>query len=179
MAGADQAFYRGDDRIIGGVCSGLAAGLRVDAVWIRVVFVVLAFVQGIGVLIYIVLWLVMPDRSREAAPRSAMDSMADDVRRVGRDIQGQLRSLFGPSPAAGAARPSSEPVTPPPPPPPSPPPVQGSANHQQIGLGVVLVVVGIVFLAANTGVVAWTLVWPAGLIAVGVVLFLRTLERRA
>lgn len=48
------------DRVIAGVCGGLAEHLRVDATLVRVVFVVLAFFGGSGLILYLVLWLVMP-----------------------------------------------------------------------------------------------------------------------
>ena len=44
----EQSFYRGSDRILGGVCSGLAAGFHVDALWVRIAFVLLAFLQRRG-----------------------------------------------------------------------------------------------------------------------------------
>src|SRR5690349_16193781 len=59
--GTGGRWYRGSDRILGGVCSGLAAGLRIDPLWVRVAFVLLALVQGIGILIYVVLWFVIPE----------------------------------------------------------------------------------------------------------------------
>jgi len=62
MQAGQQPFYRGSDRIVGGVCSGLAAGFHIDPLWVRLAFVLLAFVQGIGLFIYIVLWLVMPEK---------------------------------------------------------------------------------------------------------------------
>jgi phage shock protein PspC (stress-responsive transcriptional regulator) len=51
-----------DNRWFGGVCSGLAHRLGVDPVLIRATAVVLAFVGGLGLTAYVVLWLVMPDR---------------------------------------------------------------------------------------------------------------------
>jgi phage shock protein PspC (stress-responsive transcriptional regulator) len=45
------------DRILGGVAARLADRLDVDAVWIRIAFVLLALVSGIGVLLYAALWL--------------------------------------------------------------------------------------------------------------------------
>jgi phage shock protein PspC (stress-responsive transcriptional regulator) len=49
-----------NDRVIAGVASGLGAHLEVDPVWIRLAFVVLAFVGGLGVLLYIVGCIAMP-----------------------------------------------------------------------------------------------------------------------
>ena len=48
------------DRKIGGVCGGLGEFFGLDPLLFRVVFVVLAFVGGLGILLYVVLWLVIP-----------------------------------------------------------------------------------------------------------------------
>jgi len=48
------------DRVVAGVASGLAAHMEVDPVWIRLAFVVLTFIGGLGILLYIVGWVVMP-----------------------------------------------------------------------------------------------------------------------
>jgi phage shock protein PspC (stress-responsive transcriptional regulator) len=48
------------DRKIGGVCGGLGEFLELDPLLFRVAFVVLAFVGGLGILLYAVLWLVVP-----------------------------------------------------------------------------------------------------------------------
>lgn len=50
-----------NDKILGGVCSGIAHYLKIDPAIIRILFVVLAFgAFGTGLLIYIILWLVLP-----------------------------------------------------------------------------------------------------------------------
>ncbi|MFC2130845.1 PspC domain-containing protein [Bacteroidota bacterium] len=48
------------DRMIAGVCGGIAEYFDVDPVIIRVLFVVLTIGPGIGLLAYIVLWIVVP-----------------------------------------------------------------------------------------------------------------------
>lgn len=48
------------DKKISGVCSGLAHYLRVDPVFVRLSFIALAPASGLGVILYLVLWLVMP-----------------------------------------------------------------------------------------------------------------------
>jgi phage shock protein PspC (stress-responsive transcriptional regulator) len=175
----EQAFYRGNDRIIGGVCSGLAAGFHINALWVRIAFVLLAFLQGIGLFIYIVLWLVMPERIEgEAGPRSGFESMAADLRRVSRELQAQFGGLVGsrraapPADQGGAAASTatSESVA-------SPVPV-GARRNQSLLLGVVLVVLGAILFGANTGLVSWNVMWPAAVIVIGVVLLVRTLERK-
>jgi phage shock protein PspC (stress-responsive transcriptional regulator) len=49
-----------NNRVIAGVCSGLAEYFTIDPILIRLAFVVLAFAGGASLLAYIVLWIVMP-----------------------------------------------------------------------------------------------------------------------
>ena len=57
-----RKLYRNtDDKVFGGVASGLGAYFGVDSVWIRLVWVFLFFTWGTGVLLYIILWIVIPE----------------------------------------------------------------------------------------------------------------------
>ncbi len=56
-----RRLYRDDDnRVIGGVCSGLGAYFDIDPVIIRIVLLVLFFLFGFGLLLYLILWIVVP-----------------------------------------------------------------------------------------------------------------------
>lgn len=56
-----QWFRDIDNRALGGVCSGIAAYLNLDTVWVRIVFALLPFLSfGAIVPIYIVLWIAVP-----------------------------------------------------------------------------------------------------------------------
>lgn len=56
-----KRLYRNiDDQVIGGVASGLAAYFNVDPVLVRVLFVLSIFLNGFGLLAYLVLWITMP-----------------------------------------------------------------------------------------------------------------------
>src|SRR3989339_391384 len=56
-----KKLYRDeDDQIIAGVCSGVASYFGIDPIFIRLLFVALFFMNGAGILIYIILWAVMP-----------------------------------------------------------------------------------------------------------------------
>ncbi|ADI13431.1 PspC domain-containing protein [Truepera radiovictrix] len=48
------------DKKIGGVCAGLAEYLGIDATIIRLIFVVLLFTGGPGLILYLALWLILP-----------------------------------------------------------------------------------------------------------------------
>lgn len=55
------------DRIVAGVCGGLAEYLAVDSVYVRLAFILLLFASGIGLPIYLLLWFVMPEGDGEVA----------------------------------------------------------------------------------------------------------------
>jgi phage shock protein C len=56
-----RCVYRSrTDRKLAGVCGGLARYFNTDATLIRVLFVVLGLLGGPGIVIYGVLWLVLP-----------------------------------------------------------------------------------------------------------------------
>lgn len=55
-----KRLYRDmNDRILGGVCSGLGAYVNLDPVIIRIIFIV-ATLSGISILVYLILWIVIP-----------------------------------------------------------------------------------------------------------------------
>ncbi|HEX7003090.1 MAG TPA: PspC domain-containing protein [Trueperaceae bacterium] len=63
------------DRMIGGVCGGLAQYLGVDSTIIRLVFAVLLVFGGGGGILYLILWLVMPEEgSTPARPPEQTDT---------------------------------------------------------------------------------------------------------
>lgn len=57
-----RLFRDRSSRMVGGVASGLAAYLDIDPVLVRVGFVLGAFANGIGILGYIILWVLVPQR---------------------------------------------------------------------------------------------------------------------
>jgi phage shock protein PspC (stress-responsive transcriptional regulator) len=56
-----RVFRSRSDRVVAGVAGGFARYLGLDAAVVRLVLVVLAFVGGLGVLLYLAAWLVVPD----------------------------------------------------------------------------------------------------------------------
>lgn len=46
--------------ILGGVCAGIAKYLGIDVTVVRIVFIVLAIIDGFGVLLYLILWILLP-----------------------------------------------------------------------------------------------------------------------
>jgi phage shock protein PspC (stress-responsive transcriptional regulator) len=65
-----KRMYRNpDDKIIGGVCSGVGAYLDTDPVLFRILFVIFLLFFGVGFLLYLVLWIALPEATTEAKKR--------------------------------------------------------------------------------------------------------------
>ncbi|MBN1197829.1 MAG: PspC domain-containing protein [Bacteroidales bacterium] len=61
-----KRLYRSQkDKVIGGVCGGLGNYLNIDPVLIRVAWAVLFFAGGMGLLAYILAWIIIPERQAD------------------------------------------------------------------------------------------------------------------
>jgi phage shock protein PspC (stress-responsive transcriptional regulator) len=64
---SSRRFYRDPDkRIIGGVCSGIAAYFSWDPLIFRIIFAVLVLAGGFGMGLYLVLWVLLPEAKTTA-----------------------------------------------------------------------------------------------------------------
>jgi phage shock protein PspC (stress-responsive transcriptional regulator) len=52
-----------DDRMIAGVCSGIARHFKIDPTVVRIAFLASLFLPGPQILIYLIGWLLMPDEA--------------------------------------------------------------------------------------------------------------------
>ena len=56
-----KRLYRSrTERMIAGICGGLAKYFDIDPVWVRILFLVLLIAVGSTLLVYLVLWLIVP-----------------------------------------------------------------------------------------------------------------------
>lgn len=98
---ADEApvrkLYRSaEGRMLGGVARGLAGHLGLPVVWVRVVFLGLLSINGLGALLYAVFWFVVPLGlgGTTAGPRSAFEVSPDGRRRLRKPDKGQVVALI-------------------------------------------------------------------------------------
>ncbi len=82
---------RTEDKIIAGVCSGLATYLDIDTVWVRLSFVILLFASGIGLPIYVILWIVMPAADNDA--RSEAEVIQKNIGEMGETVYSSVNRL--------------------------------------------------------------------------------------
>lgn len=56
-----KKLYRSrKNRIIAGVCGGLSDFFNIDATWVRLLFILFFLLGGCSLLIYIIMWLIVP-----------------------------------------------------------------------------------------------------------------------
>jgi len=90
-ANTPRTLRKGRVHLIGGVCSGIAEYFAVDVTIVRITFVVLAL-SGIGILLYLLLWLLMPAAESSGAGGedvigSGLRSMGADLTRIGDELK--------------------------------------------------------------------------------------------
>ena len=147
-----KKLYRSrTDKMLGGVCGGLGQYLGIDSTLVRLFFVLLALANGVGVLIYFVMWLIVPregqaeEATTEETIRAGADEIAERAQAMGDEVREAVR---GPHLQAG------------------------------IIIGAALIVLGAYFLLQNLNFPwLWWLrfgfLWPVLLIVAGLALLLR------
>ncbi|MBE7442200.1 MAG: PspC domain-containing protein [Flavobacteriales bacterium] len=89
---SDKKLFRNpDDRILGGVCSGLGAYIGLDTVWVRLFFVA-AFFLGFGLLTYIILWIVMPE-AKTASDKLKMKGEPINIQNIGKKFEEEANKV--------------------------------------------------------------------------------------
>ncbi len=83
------------DKIIAGVCGGLATYLNIDPVLVRLAFVVLLFASGIGIPLYIIMWIIMPISATADQPNAEI--IQKNIAEMGEKITSGAGSIGNPS----------------------------------------------------------------------------------
>ena len=88
-----RLFRDTNDKIIGGVCSGLAAYFGIhDTVWVRIAFVLFTMLGGSGVLIYLILWAIIPP-AKTVSDRLEMMGEPTNVNNIARMVKEELEQF--------------------------------------------------------------------------------------
>jgi phage shock protein C len=140
-----RLFRSRRDKMLGGVCGGLGEYFEFDPVLVRVIFVAAMFISGIGFIAYILLWIIVPFEP--------------------------INPIITPEPPSSDTQENSTATSPPPPY--SQPNVRHRNNAGPV-FGVILIVIGGLFLADNfLPVFHFWQFWPLILIAIGIGLLLK------
>ena len=93
---APKQLMRDEKRkILGGVCSGMATYFNVDPIWIRLLFALTAFAYGITILVYIVMWIVVPGSTDLEEPDTGKKMFRDPEHKVIGGVSGGIAAYFG------------------------------------------------------------------------------------
>lgn len=60
--GPNRLYKTKDGAMIGGVCAGFSETLRMDVTLVRIIAIISSLALGSGILIYIILWALLPDK---------------------------------------------------------------------------------------------------------------------
>lgn len=83
------------DQIISGVCGGLATYIGIDSVFIRLGFLVLLFASGIGLPIYLILWVIMPQEG--ASENTNADVIKQNIEEMGDTLSKKMGNVSQPN----------------------------------------------------------------------------------
>lgn len=166
----DRLYRSVDDRVIAGVCAGLADRLDMDPALVRIGYAILTLLTGIFPLLvlYVIMIVVIPEET-PAAPGAVPGA-----------VPGWTPSGGAAGPDAGSWRDQRH--------------LDRAARHAErdarraerhddpipaiIG-GIFLVGLGVFFLVRNTFDIDWAIVWPVAVIAFGVVILVAAVRPRS
>jgi phage shock protein C len=87
-----------NERMIAGVAGGLAAYFNIDPLIVRLGFALLAMVNGVGIMLYLLLWLLLPNEDSVAADsRGQVRENVDEMRATAENAAQRVRDMFNKS----------------------------------------------------------------------------------
>jgi len=150
MSNEKKLTRSSSDRIILGVCGGLADYFEVDPVIVRVIFVLLALGSGFGVLLYLILAIAVPSDTGEMVIRNKehLKEVAHDLKEKASSVASELKN--------------------------------DSRNHERVKNirnlgGLILIVIGLVALLNQFFNMHWIeqAILPVGIVLLGIYLIFR------
>jgi len=148
----NAGLYRSDNNaVLGGVCTGLGDFLDINPVLVRAFFLLMAFGNGIGALLYVLLWIIIP-LNIQWRPIPLIDSVYNSNREITRQPKGFGKDL--------------------------PDYFDSPQGRSGVIIGFILFLVGLLYLLSifNLNWLSWfdyEIIWPVVLIFGGLALLLR------
>lgn len=153
----ENKLYRSrTDRMIFGVCGGLGKYLGIDPTIMRIIFVLLTFAGGVGVIAYVIMSFLVPlEASEKTTPQSIVEENVKDITETATKLGTEIRDTF-----AGKGKESEEAM-------------KLQARRRNV-LGIIVIVIGVVCLLGALGIFRWFNWWGVIgsliLVAVGILL---------
>jgi len=141
------------DHVIWGVCGGIAEYFKVDPVIVRLAFVVLILLDGIGILLYIILAIIMPEAEQADIPQK--DIIEKNIEGMTEQVKGVIEKMEDEAHAQ-------------------------KKSENSTWLGVILILLGAYFLLNSFHLLSWVrsdLFWALLLILIGIALLVKRAVR--
>lgn len=85
-------LYRSEkDRIVGGVAAGIGEYLKIDPVVFRIILIILGL-QGGGILLYLILWLIIPTKSKINGTEDTIRENVDEIKGKAKAFANDLKN---------------------------------------------------------------------------------------
>jgi len=132
------------DKILGGVASGIARYINVDPLIIRLAFVALVLGEGLGIVIYLVLWILIPsEKSTQQDTKKVISENAKDIEHQAEQITNNMQK-------------------------------NTNKNTAKIILGSVLILIGLLIQLNILGLsIDFSWAWPIIIIAIGLIIIFK------
>lgn len=143
-----QGLYRSEsNKIIAGVAGGLGEYFNIDPTIIRIIFILLTVFGGSGLIIYIVLWLVIPAKSQ--SPKHPQDTIRSNIEDMKSTTKTFTHSIRNPG---------------------------SSGDNSRFWWAIIIILIGFFFLMNNYGLLDpldLEKLWPVILMIFGLAIILR------
>jgi phage shock protein PspC (stress-responsive transcriptional regulator) len=90
--GPHRMYRDPDKRIIGGVCSGMGAYWDIEPWIIRVIFIALVMAGGLGILIYLILYIVLPE-AKTTAQKIEMKGAPVNIHNIKESVKTEFNNV--------------------------------------------------------------------------------------
>jgi len=157
-----KRLYRSEtDRIIWGVCGGLAQYFDIDPTIIRIIAVLSIFLNGAGIIAYIVLAIVIPsEKSRATDPKETVRENIEEMRAAAENLGKEVKETL----EASAEK------------------TRHQVSRRWLWLGVILIVVGVIAVGVNLARsffwwLDWRYLWPVILVLIGLLVIFGSRKR--
>jgi len=150
-----KKLYRSQkDRLIAGVCGGLGEYFNLDPVLLRIIFVALTFINGSGIILYLVLAIIVPNEP--ADKKGKIKEVAEEVTKGAQTVVDEV--------AKGAKSLASDLQE-----------KQGWFSDKRNLLGIIIILIGVAALLDQVlpTVFNWNIFWPMLIILVGIYIIFR------
>ena len=160
----EKRLYRSrSDRMIWGVCGGLAKYFDMDPTIVRTITVLSIFFGGLGIWAYIILAIVVPlENSKAAEPKDTIKENIEEMKETASELGRELRSTLVEEESE-----SEE--------------IARMRHRRRNTLGIILIVLGSFFLLGSFNIFRWFNwgnLWPLVLVAIGVLIIFSVRKRR-